>query len=140
MHRFMGHVAVVEIFPRFISWVAALETGLTLPILLISGPLSDKYGRKGGEARIPEISLMVSSRSSLERSACWCVHQCCFCSYRLPRLARSLSSSLLVSSTKVKLLNPPTSCLPSMIYGLGGGMSHFFLMIFSLVSVTDSTR
>ena len=28
---------------------------------------------------------------------------------------------------------PPT--LPSLIFGLGGGMSHFFLMIFSLVSV-----
>ena len=38
-----------KFFPRFISWVAALETGLTLPILLISGPLSDKYGRKGGK-------------------------------------------------------------------------------------------
>ena len=40
-----------KFFPRFISWVAALETGLTLPILLISGPLSDKCGRKEGKSR-----------------------------------------------------------------------------------------
>ena len=114
MHRFVGHVLVVEIFPRLISWVAALETGLTLPILLISGPLSDKYGRKGGEASSLEISLMVSARSSLERSSCWCVHQCRFCSHRLPRLTRSLSSSLLLSNAKVKPCPPPpTSYQPA---------------------------
>ena len=35
---------------------------------------------------------------------------------------------------------PPPHLLSSLIFGLGGGMSHFFLMIFSLVSVSDITR
>jgi len=96
---------------RFISWVAALETGLTLPILLISGPLSDNYGRKGG------LLWSILLAGVFTNAA-----------FALIVFLDSRGASL------------PLYCYlaPSLIYGLGGGMSHFFLMIFSLVGDLSS--
>ena len=82
-----------KVFPRFISWVAALETGLTLPILLISGPLSDKFGRKGG--KLKGVKYHLESNVAI---------QAYYGAFSLPGCLPTASSPSSSSSTREALI------------------------------------
>ena len=115
--------------------------------------------KKGRQVKRSKTSSMLPSRFTVEPSPCRGARQCRLCPPCLPRQERRWSSSLLLSGSKVLVAQPKLLCSKlfpllwnqkkyvkpqpfssltiffSLIYGLGGGMSHFFLMIFSFVSV-----
>ena len=121
-------------------------------------PTLRQVWKKGRQVKRSKTSSILPSRFTVEPSPRRGAYQGCLRPPCLPRQERRWPSSLLLSGSKVlsaqtkplgsklfpllwnqkKYVKPqPFSFLIffSLIYGLGGGMSHFFLMIFSFVSV-----